>query len=154
MKNWLSRLRFYLSWFLISTLISFISHANEYNDASQLNVSESEFNDLWSIAVDLKSEFTNLSVYQIMIAIQDLNKSSFNKNNVNLLKKSSVLKIPSPSFVETFDTSRSILEVARQNSLIDSKFTYFSILESRSPSTLVVTENSLANIDTLSLIHI
>ena len=58
MKNWLSRLRFYLSWFLISTLISFISHANEYNDASQLNVSESEFNDLWSIAVDLKSEFT------------------------------------------------------------------------------------------------
>ena len=52
MKNWLSRLRFYLSWFLISTLISFISHANEYNDESQLNVSESEFNDLWSIAVD------------------------------------------------------------------------------------------------------
>ena len=153
MKNWLSRLRFYLSWFLISTLISFISHANEYNDASQLNVSESEFNDLWSIAVDLKSEFTNLSVYQIMIAIQDLNESSFNKNNVNLLKKSSVLKIPSSSFVETFDTSRSILEVARQNSLIDSKFTYFSILESRSPSTLVVTENSLSNIDTSGFLN-
>ena len=39
MKNWLSRLRFYLSWFLISTLISFISYANDYSDESQINVS-------------------------------------------------------------------------------------------------------------------
>ena len=147
MKICFSRLRFYLSWFFISTLISFISHANEHEIENQLNVSESEFNDLWSIAIDLKSEFPDLSAYQIMVAIQDLNETSFNENNINYLKKFSVLEIPSFSFIKTFDASESIFEVARQNSLIDSKFTYFSVLESEPLSTLVASQNSLVEVD-------
>ena len=86
MKISFSRLRFYLSWFLISTLISFISYANDYSDESQINVSKSDFNNLWSIAIELKSELNNVSVYQIMMAFQDLNETSFDRNNINYLK--------------------------------------------------------------------
>tara|TARA_B100001093_G_scaffold440674_1_gene441338 strand:+ start:151 stop:1239 length:1089 start_codon:yes stop_codon:yes gene_type:complete len=152
MKISFSRLRFYLSWFLISTLISFISYANDYGDESQINVSKSDFNNLWSIAIELKSDLNNVSVYQIMMAFQDLNETSFDRNNINYLKKTSFLEIPSSSFIETFDTSQSILEVARQNSLIDSKFTYFSVLESEPLKTFTVRKTSLINSETMDFI--
>ncbi|MFL2780209.1 MAG: FimV/HubP family polar landmark protein [Gammaproteobacteria bacterium] len=152
MKISFSRLRFYLSWFFISTLISFISYANDYSDESQINVSKSDFNNLWSIAIELKSEINNVSVYQIMMAFQDLNETSFDRNNINYLKKTSFLEIPSSSFIETFDTSQSIFEVARQNSLIDSKFTYFSVLESEPLKTLTDKKTSSINPETMGFI--
>ena len=152
MKISFSRLRFYLSWFFISTLISFISYANDYIDESQINVSKSDFNNLWSIAIELKSEINNVSVYQIMMAFQDLNETSFDRNNINYLKKTSFLEIPSSSFIETFDTSQSIFEVARQNSLIDSKFTYFSVLESEPLKTFTDKKTSSINPETMGFI--
>ena len=152
MKISFSRLRFYLSWFLISTLISFISYANDHSDESQINISKSDFNNLWSIAVELKSELNNVSVYQIMMAFQDLNETSFDRNNINYLKKTSFLEIPSSSFIETFDSSQSIFEVARQNSLINSKFTYFSVLESEPLKTFTDRKTSSINPETMGFI--
>ena len=85
MNEFISIFRFYLSWLLISTLIIFISTnliADESFESNQINLSESNFEDLWSVAVEMKPSYENFSVYQIMLAIQDLNKSAFEKNNI------------------------------------------------------------------------
>ena len=82
MNEFISILRFYLSWLLISTLIIFISTnliADKSFESNQINLSESNFEDLWSVAVEMKASYENFSVYQIMLAIQDLNKSAFEK---------------------------------------------------------------------------
>ena len=133
MNEFISIFRFYLSWLLISTLIIFISTnliADESLESNQINLSESNFEDLWSVAVEMKPFYENFSVYQIMLAIQDLNKSAFEKNNINYLKRNNTLELPNINIVSSFDKQESIFEVARQNSLVDSEFTFFSILES------------------------
>lgn len=144
MNENISILRFYLSWLLISTLIVFISAnlmADEIFESDQIDLSESNFEDLWSIAVEMKSSYENFSVYQIMLAIQDLNKSAFKKNNINYLKRNNTLDLPKINFLSSFDKQESIFEVARQNSLADSEFTFFSLLElDRFESSITQTE--------------
>ncbi|BCD96730.1 FimV/HubP family polar landmark protein [Marinagarivorans cellulosilyticus] len=69
---------------------------------------------LWAIASKAKpgDEF---SVQQTMLAIQRLNPNAFINNNINLLKRGAVLRLPSETDITDFDPRQAKREVASQN---------------------------------------
>ncbi|SHE90075.1 pilus assembly protein FimV [Microbulbifer donghaiensis] len=69
---------------------------------------------LWEIALQnrVSREF---SVQQTMLAIQRLNPEAFINNNINLLKKGAVLRLPNAEDVRSLTLSEAISEVATQN---------------------------------------
>ncbi|SDZ90379.1 FimV/HubP family polar landmark protein [Microbulbifer marinus] len=69
---------------------------------------------LWEIAVNnrVSREF---SVQQTMLAIQRLNPEAFINNNINLLKKGAVLRLPNAQDVRALSLSEAVSEVATQN---------------------------------------
>ena len=60
---------------------------------------------LWRIA-DRYRQNPSLSVYQIMVAIYELNPSAFEKNNLNLLVNGSMLKLPAERYVARIDAEK------------------------------------------------
>ncbi|MCX2778898.1 LPXTG cell wall anchor domain-containing protein [Microbulbifer thermotolerans] len=69
---------------------------------------------LWEIAAQNRvgREF---SVQQTMLAIQRLNPEAFINNNINLLKKGAVLRLPEAADIRAFGMREAISEVAVQN---------------------------------------
>lgn len=71
-------------------------------------------NTLWEIARDSR-ETRELSVQQTMLAIQRLNPEAFINNNINLLKKGAVLRLPTTEEVRTLSRTEAVSQVATQN---------------------------------------
>ncbi|MCA0894864.1 FimV/HubP family polar landmark protein [Microbulbifer agarilyticus] len=69
---------------------------------------------LWEIARDSR-ESRDLSVQQTMLAIQRLNPEAFINNNINLLKKGAVLRLPTADEVRGLTRSEAVSQVATQN---------------------------------------
>ncbi|WP_160152950.1 FimV/HubP family polar landmark protein [Microbulbifer sp. ALW1] len=69
---------------------------------------------LWEIARDSR-ETRELSVQQTMLAIQRLNPEAFINNNINLLKKGSVLRLPTAEEVRNLTLTEAVSQVATQN---------------------------------------
>ena len=119
---------------------------------AQIEYSSNEYNNLWSIAIEVKKNNPDFSLYQIMIAIQDLNPDSFKQGNINFLKKDQLLETPDLYQLDIYDRYQSIRDVAEQNSIIDSKYTDYFVLQ----DVLVLTEPTYSlselteNIDYLS----
>ena len=103
---------------------------------AQIEYSSNEYNNLWSIAIEVKKNNPDFSLYQIMIAIQDLNPDSFKQGNINFLKKDQLLETPDFYLLDIYDRYQSIRDVAEQNSIIDSKYTDYVALQ----DVLVLTE--------------
>ena len=103
---------------------------------AQIEYSSNEYNNLWSIAIEVKKNNPDFSLYQIMIAIQDLNPDSFKQGNINFLKKDQLLETPDLYQLDIYDRYQSIRDVAEQNSIIDSKYTDYVVLQ----DVLVLTE--------------
>ena len=78
-------------------------------------INTNEYNNLWSIGIELKEIYIDYSVYQIMISLLELNESAFKNGNINSLKRGFVLNLPEESDLEKLDALSSIREVARQN---------------------------------------
>jgi len=78
-------------------------------------INTDEYNNLWSIGIELKEIYTEYSVYQIMISLLELNDLSFENGNVNFLKKGFTLNLPEENDLEKLEALSSIREVARQN---------------------------------------
>ena len=110
---------------------------------AQFEYSSNEYNNLWSIAIEVKKNNPEFSLYQIMIAIQDLNPDSFKRGNINFLKKGQLLETPDFYLLNIYDRYQSIRDVAEQNSIIDSKFTDYVVLK----DVLVLTEPTYSLID-------
>lgn len=110
---------------------------------AQFEYSSNEYNNLWSIAIEVKKNNPEFSLYQIMIAIQDLNPDSFKRGNINFLKKDQLLETPDFFLLNIYDRYQSIRDVAEQNSIIDSKFTDYVVLK----DVLVLTEPTYSLID-------
>ena len=110
---------------------------------AQFEYSSNEYNNLWSIAIEVKKNNPEFSLYQIMIAIQDLNPDSFKRGNINFLKKDQLLETPDFYLLNIYDRYQSIRDVAEQNSIIDSKFTDYVVLK----DVLVLTEPTYSLID-------
>jgi len=84
-------------------------------DASSVVVVESG-DTLYSIAKSANQSDT-MSVNQMMIAIQQANPDAFMRNNVNLLKKGAVLRIPDASKAQTVSTADARQKILQQNAL-------------------------------------
>jgi pilus assembly protein FimV len=69
---------------------------------------------LWAIASKTKPS-ADVTVQQTMLAIQRLNPNAFIKDNINLLKRGAVLKLPNLNDITEFDPSQARREVASQN---------------------------------------
>jgi len=69
---------------------------------------------LWEIARDSR-ETRDLSVQQTMLAIQRLNPEAFINNNINLLKKGAVLRLPTAEEVRNLTLTEAVSQVATQN---------------------------------------
>ena len=68
---------------------------------------------LWEIARDYRPG--RVSIQQTMLAIQRANPEAFINNNINLLRKGQVLRIPSEQEIRSVTTRQAISEVAQQN---------------------------------------
>ncbi len=73
------------------------------------------YNNLWSIGLELKDTYKDFSIYQIMISLLEINEIAFKDRNINLMSKGYILSIPSLENLEEIDLSGSVREVARQN---------------------------------------
>ncbi|QIL88624.1 hypothetical protein GNX18_01685 [Microbulbifer sp. SH-1] len=69
---------------------------------------------LWEIARDSR-ETREVSVQQTMLAIQRLNPEAFINNNINLLKKGAVLRLPTTDEVRSLTRTEAVALVATQN---------------------------------------
>lgn len=67
---------------------------------------------LWEIALDVKP--ANASVHQTMLALQELNPQAFINNNINLLKKGSVLRVPDGQDIASVDARSARNSVSQQ----------------------------------------
>jgi pilus assembly protein FimV len=68
------------------------------------------------IAATMRSD-TSANINQVMIAIQRDNPHAFIDNNINLLKKGAVLRVPSTETLSAIDKRTAIQEVERQTKL-------------------------------------
>ncbi len=117
---------------LIALIIFFIPNLLCANIYYSTNV----FNNLWSIAIEVKKDNPEFSLYQIMIAMQDLNPDSFKEENINFLKKDKLLRTPDLYLLSIYDKQQSVRDVAEQNSSAGNQYTDFALLE----NVLVLTE--------------
>ncbi|MBA1246840.1 FimV/HubP family polar landmark protein [Pseudomonas luteola] len=69
---------------------------------------------LWEVA-DRTRPNDNVSVHQMMLAIQDRNPSAFLSNNINLMKSGQVLRLPNDEQIRVRSQRQALEEVAAQN---------------------------------------
>ena len=75
---------------------------------------------LWAIAADVRPS-SSYSVQQTMLAIQRLNPNAFINNNINLLKRGQVLRVPTGEEISQLSLKEAVREVAGQNDTWSSK---------------------------------
>ena len=96
-------------------LFIFLLYGNLIVSEDSPKINTDEYNNLWSIGIELKDIYTGYSVYQIMISLLELNESAFENGNINFLKKGFTLNLPDENDLEKLEALNSIREVARQN---------------------------------------
>jgi FimV-like protein len=69
---------------------------------------------LWRIAKDW-SEGSGLSINKVMLAIQRQNPQAFSKNNINLLQRGAILRMPHRDEVNSISSASAISEVTKQS---------------------------------------
>ena len=106
--NFYNNYKLYLFFF-------FLLYGNLIASEENPNINTDEYNNLWSIGIELKDIYTDYSVYQIMISLLELNELVFENGNINFLKKGFTLNLPEENDLEKLEALSSIREVARQN---------------------------------------
>ena len=96
-------------------LFLFLLYGNLIVSEDNPKINTDEYNNLWSIGIELKDIYTEYSVYQIMISLLELNELAFENGNINFLKKGFALNLPEKNDLEKLEALSSIREVARQN---------------------------------------
>ena len=96
-------------------LFIFLLYGNLIVSEDSPKINTDEYNNLWSIGIELKDIYIEYSVYQIMISLLELNELAFENGNINFLKKGFTLNLPDENDLEKLDALSSIREVARQN---------------------------------------
>ncbi|WP_075188007.1 FimV/HubP family polar landmark protein [Teredinibacter haidensis] len=69
---------------------------------------------LWDIAKSVRPD-RGVSIQQTMLALQRLNPEAFINNNINLLRKGQILRVPDRNQIVEYTKQRAISEVAVQN---------------------------------------
>jgi len=97
---------------------------------------------LWSIASNW-ARGSDLNINQVMIAIQRENPDAFLNNNINLLKRGAILRMPLPAEVETISTSAANRQVAEQEAEFVSARAAESVV---SPATPLLADEGVASV--------
>ena len=63
------------------------------------------------------SQSSSVTINQMMLAIQQANPDAFARNNINLLKKGAVLRIPEANEAQSLSTAEARKEITNQNAL-------------------------------------
>lgn len=69
---------------------------------------------MWTIALKVRPD-KSVTVQQTMLAIQRLNPDAFINDNINLLRKGQVLRIPNRDEIYGLSAQQAVVEVAQQN---------------------------------------
>lgn len=75
---------------------------------------------LWEIALRVRPD-NSFSVQQTMLALQRANPEAFIADNINLVRRGQVLRIPDASEIRNLGSSDAVAEVGRQNQLFASR---------------------------------
>jgi len=75
---------------------------------------------LWDIALQVRPD-SSVSVQQTMLAIQRLNTDAFIGDNINMVRRGQVLRIPDIEQIRALSSREAIGEVARQNQLFENR---------------------------------
>ena len=75
---------------------------------------------LWDIALQIRPD-SSVSVQQTMLALQSLNREAFIADNINMVRRGQVLRVPTLEQIRTLSAREAISEVARQNQLFDNR---------------------------------
>ena len=96
-------------------LALFLLYGNLIISEDNREINTDEYNNLWSIGIELKEIYIEYSIYQIMISLLELNESAFENENINYLKKGYFLNLPEEKDLEKLEALSSVREVASQN---------------------------------------
>lgn len=75
---------------------------------------------LWDIALQIRPD-SSVSVQQTMLALQSLNREAFIADNINMVRRGQVLRVPTLEQIRTLSAREAMSEVARQNQLFDNR---------------------------------
>ena len=109
-------------------LAFFLLHGNLVISEDNREINTDEYNNLWSIGIELKEIYSEYSVYQIMISLLELNEPAFENENINYLKKGYSLNLPEEKDLEKLEALTSVREVASQNLAANVEPIDFSVL--------------------------
>ena len=109
-------------------LAFFLLYGNLVISEDNREINTDEYNNLWSIGIELKEIYSEYSVYQIMISLLELNEPAFENENINYLKKGYSLNLPEEKDLEKLEALTSVREVANQNLAANVEPIDFSVL--------------------------
>lgn len=75
---------------------------------------------LWDIALQIRPD-NSVSVQQTMLALQRLNSEAFIADNINMVRRGQVLRVPDIEQIRALSAREAISEVARQNQLFENR---------------------------------
>ena len=107
-------MNFYRNYKLYILTLLFL-YGNLIISEDNREINTDEYNNLWSIGIELKEIYSDYSVYQIMISLLELNEPAFKNENINYLKKGHFLNLPDEKDLEKLEALSSVREVASQN---------------------------------------
>ena len=110
--------------FIISLFVNIVStddstkayflNSEQFTSEDIIYIDTNNYNNLWSIGIEIKESLDQFSVYQIMISILESNEDAFSKLNINYLSKGYILEV-SLRKIAQYDPFNSIRETAKQN---------------------------------------
>ncbi len=75
---------------------------------------------LWDVALQVRPD-SSVSVQQTMLALQSLNREAFIGDNINMVRRGQVLRVPTLEQIQALSAREAMSEVARQNQLFENR---------------------------------
>lgn len=75
---------------------------------------------LWDIALQVRPD-SSVTVQQTMLALQRLNSEAFIADNINMVRRGQVLRVPDIEQIRALSAREAVSEVARQNQLFENR---------------------------------
>ena len=75
---------------------------------------------LWDVALQVRPD-SSVSVQQTMLALQSLNREAFIADNINMVRRGQVLRVPTLEQIRNLSAREAMSEVSRQNQLFENR---------------------------------